>query len=90
MIIVAYDIEIDRVRNKIAKMLLKYGQRVQYSVFEIECSQDELLKLIYRIKRIINVGKDSIIIYFCCENCRQKNIVVGLDKRLSYDDAYVF
>jgi len=33
--LVCYDIEDDRERNRVAKLLLKHGRRVQYSVFEL-------------------------------------------------------
>ena len=35
MYVVSYDIGSDKLRNKVAKVLLGYGNRVQYSVFEI-------------------------------------------------------
>ena len=33
--LVCYDIENDRERDRVAKLLLKHGRRVQYSVFEL-------------------------------------------------------
>ena len=38
MIIVSYDISDDRLRTKFSKYLLKFGHRIQYSVFEIDNS----------------------------------------------------
>lgn len=35
MIIVSYDISNDKVRSKFSKFLLEYGDRLQYSVYEI-------------------------------------------------------
>ena len=43
--VLAYDIAKDSRRKKAAKIALRYGTRVQESVFEIECSPDDLKKL---------------------------------------------
>ncbi len=40
MYVVSYDIGSDKLRNKVAKVLLGYGNRVQYSVFECHISQE--------------------------------------------------
>ena len=39
MYLVVYDIENDRLRTRFAKFLKRYGERVQFSVFQIENSQ---------------------------------------------------
>ncbi|MCQ4775514.1 CRISPR-associated endonuclease Cas2 [Lacrimispora saccharolytica] len=38
MIIVSYDISDDKLRAKFAKYLSRFGNRIQYSVFEIDNS----------------------------------------------------
>ncbi|RKY67547.1 MAG: CRISPR-associated endonuclease Cas2 [Candidatus Latescibacterota bacterium] len=44
-IVVSYDIVDDKTRNKIAKTLLDYGTRVQYSVFECVLTKEQLHRL---------------------------------------------
>ena len=39
MILVSYDIQDDKLRAKFAKFILKFGERKQYSVYEIKNSQ---------------------------------------------------
>ena len=39
MIIISYDIANDKLRTKFSKYLLKFGHRIQYSVFEIDNSK---------------------------------------------------
>lgn len=34
--LVCYDLENDRERQRVARILLRYGERVQYSVFEVQ------------------------------------------------------
>lgn len=50
MIIVSYDISNDKRRTKFSKYLMKFGHRIQYSVFEIDnsdriCSFSEYLSM---------------------------------------------
>lgn len=50
MIIVSYDISDDKLRTKFAKYLLKFGHRLQYSVFEIDNSRRILDNIISDLK----------------------------------------
>lgn len=75
MIIVSYDIESDRKRNRFSKFLKKFGSRMQYSVFEIKNSQRVLQNIIneveYRYKKSFS-GADSVFILNLCESCKKK------------------
>lgn len=61
--IIAYDIQNDRRRTKVAKTLESYGDRVQYSVFVIDIHPAALLRLKEEVRKIINCREDSIL--FC-------------------------
>lgn len=61
--IVAYDIPHDRRRSRVAKVLETYGDRVQYSVFVVDCSPAALLRLKSEVDDLIDNGEDSIL--FC-------------------------
>lgn len=50
MIIVSYDISNDKVRSKFSKFLLEYGDRLQYSVYEIQNSDRVLNMITEKIK----------------------------------------
>lgn len=77
--IITYDIEDDRLRNRVAKILLDAGlHRVQKSVFEGEIRQKDFSKLKAKLKKSIK-GHDSIRYYISCEECRQKTVVQGMD-----------
>jgi CRISPR-associated protein Cas2 len=75
--IIVYDIENDRRRLKVAKLLEQVGERVQYSVFEAWLTKDELLKLVRRLERHIEPDEDSIRIYYLCASCREKTRNIG-------------
>lgn len=59
--IVAYDISQDRRRDRIAKVLETYGDRVQYSVFLVDGRPARLLRLRATLSMMMEPG-DSIII----------------------------
>ncbi len=71
--VVCYDVSDDRVRDRIAKVLLKYGNRVQFSVFEVMLkSQNELNILLYKLRQIRDEQAD-IRLYKLCESCRKNS-----------------
>lgn len=73
MILISYDIENNKLRNKFSKFLKKYGYRVQYSVYEITNSKRMLNNIMCEIRN--NFEKkfnqtDSVIIIETSENCK--------------------
>ena len=66
-----FDIEDDRNRRKLADLLLRYGDRVQYSVFEISvANKTELEKLCLKCQRYTESG-DSLRFYWLNKESRQ-------------------
>lgn len=63
VIIITYDIQNDKKRNKLFKLLNKYGERVQRSVFESVLSRGKYRKLTQELKNFELKEGDSIIIY---------------------------
>lgn len=61
-VVVAYDIENDRRRTRVARILEGYGERVQYSVFECELKEPQLQRLVRSLERVIRPG-DAIRVY---------------------------
>ena len=66
--IISYDISDDGRRNRMAKTLLDFGTRVQYSVFECIMDKQLLDKLTSRVMKIIS-QEDSVRIYTLCSRC---------------------
>lgn len=69
MVLVSYDVSVvsgdgPRRLRRIAKACLDYGQRVQFSVFEIELEPDQWVKLKHRLSNIIDEDTDSLRFYF--------------------------
>jgi len=87
--VVSYDIVDDKTRNKIAKTLLDYGTRVQYSVFECVLTKEQLHRLEQELTELYDPREDTIRIYTLCENCLSKVHVLGLGKLTEDEDVYV-
>lgn len=73
MIIVSYDISNDKLRTRFSKFLLKYGFRLQYSIFQIRNSKRILALVASEIKNKFEkrFGQtDSVIIFNLSEQCK--------------------
>ncbi len=77
--VISYDIVDDRRRNRVAKTLLDYGARVQYSVFEID-DLEKVSEIEEKLSALINITEDSIRFYQICQGCGKKKKIMGKDK----------
>ena len=87
MYLITYDIVKDKNRVKVAKILLDYGVRVQYSVFESDMTESELKMVIQIITERIDPETDSVRVYNMCAGCEQKIINIGVEKSYSTPDV---
>jgi CRISPR-associated protein Cas2 len=60
--LIAYDVTDDRRRTKVANYLSAHGDRVQYSVFVIDCRPAKLIPLRARLAELIKADEDSILL----------------------------
>jgi len=88
--IVSYDIKNDKRRLKIAKTLLDFGSRVQYSVFECNLSEKQIQKLRDKLDSLIENQEDTIRIYGLCESCRNRVTIHGTGTLTADVDVYIF
>ena len=78
MYLISYDIDKNKIRNRIAKTLENYGKRVQYSVFECEIDKGQFDKLYGELLTLMSGEVEgSIRVYQICKNCFEKIMVVG-------------
>jgi CRISPR-associated protein Cas2 len=75
--------------RRVAKLCEGYGLRVQKSVFEIVCTEPELLTLIDKVRRIIDHDEDSIRIYRVPKGSFRTVHTYGTAQPLPHDDALV-
>lgn len=67
--VIAYDITDDARRSGVARILLDYGERIQYSVFEADLDAASLSELVSRVSRMLDVEEDRLKIYRLCGAC---------------------
>lgn len=76
--VISYDIESNKIRTKLAKLLEGYGVRIQYSVFECNLSDKRFKKFIpltvLRFYRSFPVLNHSFYIHLATHFLRQKII----------------
>lgn len=77
--VIAYDVEDDRVRLRIAKIVGRHGVRVQKSVFECSLEPDDLPRLTRRLERELQTSPGNVRIYRTCVGCLAESLGVGDD-----------
>ncbi len=88
--LVTYDISDDQRRTKVAKILEDFGDRVQYSVFEMILDRPEQLDdMQQRLLSVIDEKADSVRIYNLCQGCKAKIRVVGQGAVYKDPEVYI-
>ena len=66
MIIISYDIRNDKVRTKFSKYIMRFGERMQFSVYRIENGERILDNILADIKNqfMSQFGEDDSVILF--------------------------
>ena len=67
--VIAYDVESDKRRTKMMKKLKDKGERVQYSVFEVESDERRLQELVAELRKMMQPRTDRLRVYRMCEAC---------------------
>lgn len=85
MVLVTYDVETvtsegrKRLRQ-VAKLCTNYGQRVQNSVFECVLDPAQFSDLKYKLKKVIDIEKDSLRFYYLGSSWSRKVEHIGSKK----------
>ncbi|MFZ1248802.1 MAG: CRISPR-associated endonuclease Cas2 [Candidatus Saccharimonadales bacterium] len=80
MLIITYDISDTKLRTKFSKMILKYGRRLQYSVYELNNSQRALNNVTIEIRHRFQPRfgpSDSVMIIPICKSDEAKIFRMG-------------
>lgn len=70
--VIAYDIENDRTRARLARTLEGFGYRVQYSVFEAILTRAEYQKMRQAVLQVVEPDTDAVRYYSLCRTCQQR------------------
>ncbi len=88
--LVAYDIPDNQRRGKVARILEDFGDRVQYSVFEMELEDlAQLQEMQQRLAGAIDPQADNVRIYFLCQGCRGKIAILGQGEVYRDQEVYI-
>ena len=68
-VVIAYDIAQNRRRNKVVKAIIKYGGRINLSVFECMLTDNQLIALEKELEKLIDPKTDQVAIYPLCLDC---------------------
>lgn len=63
--LVAYDVRDERRLQKVGKLMVGYGTRIQYSIFRCRLSERNLEKLRWEIVKIMKEEDDLFILQLC-------------------------
>jgi len=69
--LVCFDISDDRIRQRVCKLLLRHGSRVQESVFELAFSSEHLLQKLRKQLRGVLDEECELRFYRLCLDCRK-------------------
>jgi CRISPR-associated endonuclease Cas2 len=92
--LVTYDVstmspEGQRRLRQVARICEGYGQRVQYSVFEVTCSQTDLAKLLKKLEDVIQPDQDSLRLYpITVAGGFRAVLRLGISRELPDDEAW--
>lgn len=82
--LIAYDINENTKRDRLARYLEKKGKRIQHSVFILRTDNRKFSQILKDIDSITN-GTGKIVVLRLCESCKRRAIQRGIDIR----DLYV-
>jgi CRISPR-associated protein Cas2 len=94
-LVVSYDVSTQdpggpRRLRRISKACLNYGQRVQYSVFEIELDSAQWVALKAQLIALIDSKTDSLRFYYLGKNWQTKIEHVGAKPVLDLNGVLIF
>lgn len=76
ILIVAYDITNDKIRNKIAGYLEKKGRRIQKSVFILDIEKYKFKRVLKDLQNLNSKG-GIMHIFSLCKGCKKRAVFIG-------------
>jgi CRISPR-associated protein Cas2 len=79
-LVIAYDVSEDANRRRVYRTLQRYGAWRQYSIFEVNVTKTERVKLEDKLESIIDSSAgDRIRVYQLCQSCLDNTTDIGAD-----------
>ncbi|MGI6365394.1 MAG: CRISPR-associated endonuclease Cas2 [Bacillota bacterium] len=77
-VIIVYDIANDRRRAKVFKLLKNYATRIQFSVFEGNLTDEDIIRIKADLTKIMNSKEDGIAFFNLCNKCKKTVTRIGV------------
>lgn len=89
-IVVAYDISDDKTRTRLSKTLRRFGERVQFSVFECILTAEMFEQMCREVAAVLEHRELWRVRYYeICEGCRRRTVTFGLAFTTTLKRAYI-
>lgn len=88
-LLIAYDIAHPRRLQRVAKIMLDYGTRVQKSVFEVSVSERAFRELRRRIEKVLDESEDGVKYFPLCGRCSEVWLNIGFDASPEADGPWL-
>ncbi len=92
--VVTYDLPATKAgnkrRRKLAKLLEGFGDRAQFSVFEVDVTQEDYEKMIHKIEKLVDPENDQVRVYPLSTKGKKDLHIIGEGEPFHIEDAYFF
>jgi CRISPR-associated protein Cas2 len=88
-IVVAYDIPDNKLRTHLFKLLKRFGQPVQFSVFECILTHPQFDQMRAEVSKIVDGEQNSVRYYDICDECHRRVITIGKAVTTSIKPMYI-
>lgn len=87
--VVGYDVSDDARRGRVAAVLEGWGDRVQYSIFEVDVGGRELALLIDALEPLLRPPADRLRVWRLCGACQRATHAIGGSPVADRDVAWI-
>jgi CRISPR-associated protein Cas2 len=88
-IVIMYDISDNRPRTKLFKLLKRYGEPVQLSIFEAIISEAQFAEMRGEVNQLIGSDAGQVRYYEICQTCHQCIVVFGQARTTVLPSIYI-
>lgn len=89
LVVLGYDIGDDRRRARVGRLLEGAGVRSLESGFECDLTPAQWEKLRRRLLKLLNEKEDKARVYFLCETCVRRTLIIGGGAVERSQDTYI-
>lgn len=82
-LVIAYDIENNRTRDKISRFLGKQGFRIQKSVFVMDMEKNDINKFLAKLKALAG-DHDRVAVFRLCAACARNALALNMGEKSYY------